>query len=286
MIKVSVLITTFNEADNLPRCLAALQNFDEVIVIDSASEDGTVDVAHSLGVHVENFNWNGKYPKKRQWCLDNLDIKHDFIFFVDGDEEVTPSLVDEIEQLDFKAAGYFVKGRYIWNGQALEHGLKNNKLVLFNRHKIEFPVVNDLDIEGMGEIEGHYQPVLKTGYKAEPLKQLRYPLLHFAYEDQERWENRHKRYAMWEAEMIKRHAYPEDPNRMRRFLKTIFQKIPCRGWIAFCHSYIFKFGFWDGQAGFQFARSRARYYQMVVNALNANKAEESFDEARKVSSGQ
>ena len=80
MINISVLITTLNEAENLPRCLAALQDFDDITVIDSGSEDGTAEISKSFGVRIENFNWNGEYPKKRQWCLDNLDIKHDFIF--------------------------------------------------------------------------------------------------------------------------------------------------------------------------------------------------------------
>ncbi len=276
MINVSVLITTLNEATSLPRSLAALKGFDEIIVIDSGSEDGTAEVSKSFGARLENFSWDGTYPKKRQWCLDNLEIKHDFIFFVDGDEEVTPSLIEEIKQLDFKAAGYFVKGQYIWNKAPLRYGLQNNKLVLFNRHKIEFPVVDDLNIDGMGEIEGHYQPVLKAAYQQEPLRQLRSPLFHFAYENAKAWERRHQRYAQWEAAMIKRQSYPEDPNKIRETLKVIFQRMPCRGFIAFCHSYIVRLGFLDGLAGFQFARSRAQYYKMVSAALSANKAKGLF----------
>ncbi len=284
MINISVLIMTLNEADNLPRCLAALQDFDEIIIVDSGSDDGTNDVARSFGVRVENFNWNGDYPKKRQWCLDHIEIKHDYIFFVDADEEVTPELIDEIKNLDFQAAGYFVKGQYVFDGKILKHGLRNNKLVLFDRHKIEFPVVDDLDIDGMGEIEGHYQPVLKDGCKNEKLLQLTAPLLHFAYEDDEEWQKRHQRYAVWEAEMIRRRAYPEDPDKGRQKLKEFFQKIPCRGLVAFVHSYILKLGFLDGVAGYRFACSRAAYYRMVSNALAANKGPALFCEAYKQNS--
>lgn len=262
---------TLNEAHNLPRCLVALQGFDEIIVIDSGSTDSTVEVAKNFGARIENFQWNGAYPKKRQWVLDNINIKNNFIFFVDADEEVTPDLIKEIKNLDFKAAGYFVKGQYIWNGQPLKYGLKNNKLVLFNRHKIKFPIVEDLTIEGMGEIEGHYQPILKKAYKNERLNHLKFPLHHFAYENGQAWEDRHVRYAHWEAQMIKRKAYPKEPHQGRDILKNIFRYFPWRGCIAFGYSYFFKLGFLDGKVGYDFAKSRTAYYRMVANALKSSR---------------
>jgi glycosyltransferase involved in cell wall biosynthesis len=273
LIPVSIIITTYNEAQNLARCLAALKDFEDVIVVDSNSTDNTKEIALTHGAHVENFTWNGAYPKKRQYCLDNIKTKHDYIFFVDGDEEVTSEVIDEIRTLDFKAAGYFVKGQYIWQGQILKYGLQNNKLVLFDKTKVEFPKVDDLDIEGMGEIEGHYQPTLKYLRRENPLRsdcnkieKINAPLLHFAYEDAAGWHARHVRYAKWEAVMIKRNAYPKDPVRWREVLKFIFRRMPLRGFIAFCHSYIGKRGFLDGRAGYGFAKSRAHYYKLVQQA--------------------
>ncbi len=276
MIPVTIIITTLNEAKNLPRCLAALKNFEEVIVVDSGSDDQTVEIAEQYGARVENFQWNGAYPKKRQWCLDNLNIKNDFVFWVDGDEELTSDLIVEISYLDFKAAGYFVKGCYCWQGKVLKYGLVNNKLALINRHKIKFPVIDDLGEGCMGEMEGHYQPVLKSGYEQDALKQLSAPLRHFACEDQESWERRHRRYALWEANMIARHAYPKDPDRYREMLKTLFRRLPFRGVIAFMHCYFYKRGFLDGAAGLSFAKSRYNYYRMVSKnlrrVLKTNKA--------------
>ncbi len=271
MIPVSVLVTTLNEERNLARCLAALKDFDEIIVIDSHSHDKTVEIAKKHSASIRFFQWNHHYPKKRQWCMDNLKTKNDFIFFVDGDEEVTPELLKEISVLDFSCAGYFVKGRYCWREKMLDHGLKNNKLALFNRHKIEFPAVDDLDIPGMGEMEGHYQPVLKADYKHEKFGQLQNPLNHFAYEDYQNWQKRHERYAMWEAAMISRKSYPKDPVVWREKLKSRFRRMPLRPWAAFIHSYVIKAGFLDGIAGWSFARSRFTYYASVNRALNANK---------------
>jgi glycosyltransferase involved in cell wall biosynthesis len=271
VIRVSVLIVTLNEEERLPNCLAALQDFDEIIVIDSGSTDKTVEIAKSFGANVETFNWNGKYPKKRQWCLDNLDIKNEYIFFVDADEIVTPELIQEIRTLDFSAAGYFIRGKYIWNNKRLHYGLKNNKLMLFNRNKIGFPVVDDLDIDGMGEIEGHYQPIFRAGVSRETIYQLKAPLIHDAYEG---WEKRHKRYAVWESAMIRHNAYPAEVNAWREWSKGVFRNMPFRGFVAFIHSYIFKLGFLDGRAGFDFALSRMWYYKIVSAALKTNKAME------------
>ncbi len=260
-IPVSVLITTLNEERNLARCLASLERFDEIIVIDSNSTDKTQDIARSFNVSVVPYTWNGAYPKKRQWCLDTLALKYDRVFFIDADEEATPALCDEIAALDWRAAGYFVKGYYILNGKVLYHGLHNSKLCLFDRRKIKFPVVDDLDIPGMGEIEGHYQPVLTGG--AGRLTVLRNAVIHHAMLDPDIHEARHRRYAVWEKAMRERRAYPEDPVFIRRCLKKVFQHVPGRPVWAFLHSYIFKAGFFDRREGFLLAKARYNYYRYV-----------------------
>lgn len=268
-IPVSVIVVTKNEERNLPACLEALERFDDVWVVDSNSTDQTCTLAEKYGARVENFSWGGRYPKKRQWCLDHLPLKYEHVFFVDADEVVPPVLVDEIAELDWRAAWYFVPGRYVFNGRALKHGLRNNKLVLFDRGKIAFPVVDDLDIDGMGEIEGHYQPVLKPGYESEKTGQLRNALLHAAYENEQSWQSRHKRYALWEAGMNRKKAWPVDPQPWRQFLKTLFRAMPLRSVAAFIHCYIFRLGLLDGAAGYRFACSRAQYYRMISDASKA-----------------
>lgn len=237
-----------------------------MIVIDSNSTDRTVEIAQNHGAQIILYQWDGSYPKKRQWCLENIQTKSHYIFFLDADEVVTPTFTEKLKNLKFDCAGYFVKSTYVWKGKILHHGLMNNKLALFDKNKIEFPVINDLDIKGMGEIEGHYQPVLNSEYAHEKIGQIDQSILHYAYDDQEGWEDRHRRYANWEAAMIERGAYPKDPKVWREMLKTVFKHAPCRGVIAFIHSYIIKLGFLDGRAGFEFAQSRKHYYQMVNQA--------------------
>lgn len=260
MIPVSVIVMTRNEESRLPRCLAALKDFAEVFVVDSASTDGTADVAHRFGAALVPFHWNGRYPKKKQWCLEHLPFSHDRVLYVDADEIVTPELCAEIAAADPACAGYFVPGAMLWQGRVLRYGLLNNKLALLNRHHWEFPVIDDLDLPGMGEVEGHYQPVLKS---PGVIGQCRNGFIHDGAEDRAQWMARHRRYAQWEAGMNARDAWPRDPVSRRQRLKTLYRRLPCRAVVVFFYGYIVKRGFLDGRAGLDYARARAAYIKMI-----------------------
>ncbi len=258
-IPVSIIVVTRNEEARLVACLEALSGFDDIIVVDSASADRTAIIAQNMGARVVNFEWNGCYPKKYGWCLEHAPARYDWILFIDADEIMSPALRDEIAACDFKAAGYFIKGRYVIKGKALRCGMHNNKLCLLHRKKFVFPIIDDLDIPGMGEIEGHYQPVLKQEYADQSIGQMHNHVAH-VIEDWGAWYRKHGAYAGWEAVMNARRSWPQENKKSRKILKNVFRAMPCRGGVAFLHSYIFKFGFMDGRAGYDFARARGWYY--------------------------
>lgn len=269
-IPISVLVTTKNEENNIARCIGSLECFAQIIVIDSHSVDRTCEISKNLGVDVVLYSWDGKYPKKRQWCLDNLKISYDWVFWIDADEVVSESSIDEIRELFTKPrleAGFFVKGQYVWGGNALRYGMRNNKLALINRKKIEFPVVNDLNIDGMGEIEGHYQPVRKVECKESSIGQLVAPLLHYAYEDNAGWCDRHRRYAVWESAMTINDSWPDDPVLWRQIVKRHLRASLLRPYVVFVFSYIVKLGLLDGVEGYKFALSRKQYCDMVYRNI-------------------
>ncbi len=259
-IPVSVIITTLNEEKNLPRCLAALERFDEVIVVDSGSRDSSRSIAESYGASFIDFSWNGQYPKKRQWCLDTLTLKHAFVFFVDADEEVTSALADEIAGLDWNAAGYFVDGLYVVDGTVLKRGMRNRKLCLIDRKMMEFPLVDDLDIPGMGEMEGHYQPRIKTNASLKSLRRLKSALLHYAFDDTQKWQDRHHGYAIWEREMARKSAYPADPVAYRQLLKSCFRRLPGKGFAYFIYYFIVRGGFLEGKKNLALTARKMQYY--------------------------
>ncbi len=270
-IPVTVIVTTKNEERNIGRCLSSLDRFSQVIVVDSHSGDRTCDIAKHYGAEVVLYHWDGCYPKKRQWCLSNINIGYNWILFIDADEVVTNELLHEISGLSefgCGVSGYFVSGMYVWGRDPLKYGLRNNKLVLFDRRKFEFPKVDDLDIDGMGEIEGHYQPVLKQEYIGHKIGRLKSPLMHYAYDDRHRWEKRHLEYARWEAEMTLKNRWPNDPIFWRNVAKRSIRTSKIRPQIMFIYFYIIRFGFLDGKAGFDFAWSRYLYCRRIMAYYN------------------
>ena len=240
-----------------------------MIVVDSNSHDRTVPIAREMGAEIVSFKWNGQYPKKRQWCLETLALPHNWVFWVDADEALPSEIIAEIRAVfavgEPEYCGFFVRGRYVWNGVPLKYGMKNNKIALFDRRKMAFPTVDDLDIEGMGEMEGHYQPVKKD--QSDKIGQIKAPLLHYAYEDRAAWEARHERYARWEAEMIRRDAYPSDPIGWRQIVKQALRQSFFRPYIVFLYCYVLKRGVFDGVNGLAFAISRMRYCRSVYRLL-------------------
>lgn len=265
-IPVSVIICTKNEEKKLKKCLDALKGFDQVIVVDSQSQDQTQSVAKTENAELIEFVWNKQYPKKRQWCLDHLELKHDWILFIDADEFVTLELIEELETLFMQSpecAGYFVRGCHLFNGKLLKYGLQNNKLVLFDRRKIEFPVIDDLDIPGMGEMEGHYQPVLKPEFAHEKIGQLKSFLIHDALDDERAWIFRHQKYARWESGMNAKNAWPADPKPFRNAAKTMLRNSKFRPQLMFFISYVLMLGFLDGIRGFKFAQRKKQYYALI-----------------------
>jgi glycosyltransferase involved in cell wall biosynthesis len=90
-IPVSVLIPAKNEETNLPACLESLNRADEVFVVDSQSSDRSVEIAKTYDANVVQFHFNGRWPKKKNWSLDNLPFRNDWVLIVDCDERISQS---------------------------------------------------------------------------------------------------------------------------------------------------------------------------------------------------
>ncbi|MFN3700977.1 MAG: glycosyltransferase family 2 protein [Alphaproteobacteria bacterium] len=270
---ISVIIVTKNEARHIKRCLAALsKSFADIYVVDSQSTDGTLDIARGYGAKCMSYQWDDRYPKKRGWCLENIKTLQDWVLFVDADEIVTEDLAEALAYIPLSGAGYFIESRYALSGKVLRFGARNKKLCLLNRHKMSFPAIDDLDIAGMGEIEGHYQPVRRSYFAREAIGTIYGAyMLHYAFEDETAWRTRHERYAQWEAQMSVRNLWPRDPVLYRQILKRIFRALPFRGTAAFLHSYVLTFGILDGMDGLRFARARGWYYRRIAQEIRAIK---------------
>jgi len=253
-LPVSVIVATRNEEKNLPRCLEALRDVGEVYVIDSGSTDTTPEIARSYGAKLVQFHYQGGWPKKRQWAIENLPFVFDWIFLVDADEALTPELSQEIRQAiqNPEINGYYIPLRMYFLGRLLAHGGAGFwKLPLFRRGKGGYECrLKDQD-PSMADMEIH-EHIVVDGATAR----LKYPLEHHNVESLSRYIRKHDEYSNWEANVwVHGDATDLVPSfwgtqaQRRRWLKTKFLRLPGAPLWFFLYRYLFALGFLDGIPG-------------------------------------
>lgn len=108
MPKISVVINTLNEEANLPRALASVKDFaDEVVVVDMKSDDNTQSIAKKAGAKVYETNRMGYVEPARNLALSKA--TGDWIFILDADEELIPSLAKALEKIVEKDSAEYVR---------------------------------------------------------------------------------------------------------------------------------------------------------------------------------
>jgi glycosyltransferase involved in cell wall biosynthesis len=292
-IPVSVLIPAKNEERNLPACLKSLVRADEVFVVDSGSSDRTVKIAESFGATVKQFDYDGYWPKKKNWALENLLFRNEWVLIVDCDERITDELWDEIalviqnQNLD----GYYVKRKVIFLGRWLRHGGKypDLNLRLFRHQLGRYENLQTQEVSNTGDNEVHEHVILKREgvvIDKRRISILKNDMLHEDFRDIFHWIERHNRYSNWEAQLYLnfvegRQAGEEDELKAnpfgnalerKRFLRKLWVWMPFRPTIRFIVVYIFLLGFLDGKAGYIHARLISQYeYQIGVKLYELRK---------------
>jgi len=279
-IPVSVIIPTRNEAANLPRCLESLRNFGEVYVIDSQSDDATIEIARSYNATVVQFFYKGGWPKKRQWALDNLPLAFDWVLLIDADEALTTELAAEIDRVsaDEYVDGYYLKLQMFFLDRPLRFsGASFWKMSLFRRGKGAYECRLKEQDASMADMEVH-EHVLVGGRTAR----LRNPLIHHNVESLSRYIQKHNEYSNWEAKVwvndegqhgLSPSLFGIQAQR-RRWLRKRFLGLPGSPMLFFIYKYLFCLGFLDGIPGFlycayqgiQFFNIKAKIYELRVNA--------------------
>ena len=161
-MKLSVCIITKNEEDRIGRCLKAVADLaDEIIVVDSGSTDSTVKIAESLGAKVSHNPWSGYGPQKRR--TEEL-AKNDWILNLDADEVVTPELKEEIRALlktTPRFVAYRMRIRTVYPGKSKPRLWADvyNQVRLYDHSRVRFknsPIHDSVDTktEKVGQLKG------------------------------------------------------------------------------------------------------------------------------------
>ena len=119
---LSVAIITKNEEERLPDCLKSVTFADEVLVVDSGSTDGTVELAKSFGARVLIEAWRG-YSGQKQYAVDQC--LHDWVLILDADEripqETAEAIMRELSRNDVTISAYGFRRKNYLHGRWIKH---------------------------------------------------------------------------------------------------------------------------------------------------------------------
>ncbi|MCK5640813.1 MAG: glycosyltransferase family 2 protein [Gammaproteobacteria bacterium] len=236
---LSVIIITKNEERNIRDCLESVKWADEIIVVDSGSEDATVAISKEYTDKVFVTDWPGFGAQKNR-ALDYA--QSEWVFSIDADERITEDLKKEIlETLKSPAcAGYEVRRLSSYCGKFMRHSgwWPDRVLRLFRREDGRF---NDNLVHE------------KVGVKSK-VGRLKGHLIHYTYRDMETIINKINCYTTAGA--------LQKVNKGKR--GGVFRAVMHGSWMFF-RTYILKLGFLDGPEGFMLAVSNAEmsYYKYI-----------------------
>jgi glycosyltransferase involved in cell wall biosynthesis len=220
---LSVAIITRNAASQLERCLASVAFAEEVVVVDSGSTDGTVELAARHGARVIQKEWLG-FGAQKQFAVDAA--RHEWVLCVDADESLSPELRDAIVR-ELKAPRglvYAIPRRNRFLGRWLKHGegYPDWNVRLFHRDHARW------GSEAVHEKIATRSPVLR----------LRGDLLHDSAETLEKYLDKQNRYTSLQAESLRA------AGRRTNSLQLVISPI-----LRFVKFYVWRLGFLDGVPG-------------------------------------
>jgi len=271
---LSVLVPVKNEAANVRDCISGVSFAEEIVVVDSASTDGTQAIAEGAGARVVQFVWNGNFPRKKNWALENIPWQNEWVLIVDADERITPELEREIREAIHRTDmdGFYLNRRFWFLGDWIHHCgyFPSWNLRLF-RHRLgryEQIEIGDSVRSGDNEVHEH---VLLNGHAGY----LHAPMEHYAFPDIATFVEKHNRYSTWETAASRKLHQTTGQTILRatpfgaaverkRWLRKLGLKAPFRPSLRFLYHYLWKQGFRDGYRGWVLCRLLAWYERMII----------------------
>jgi glycosyltransferase involved in cell wall biosynthesis len=224
-LPVSAVLITYNTGEQLAPCLRSLAFADEIVVVDSGSDDATRDVARQHGARVVEEPWRGFGPQKR--FAVSLARNH-WVLCVDADEEITPPLAEAIANVlaEPRHIGYRMSRANRFMGRYLRHGegFPDWSLRLFDRRHAQW------------SDDAVHEKVVATGPVARLPEQAM--LMHHSAESLATYLDKQNRYTSLQADALFRAG--ERANVWRLLMSPA---------LRFVKFYVIRLGFLDGLAG-------------------------------------
>lgn len=233
-IKLSGVLITFNEEENIERCINSLEKVcDEILVVDSYSTDRTKEICLKHGVRFIQNPWNGFLDQKN---FAQSKAKFDYVIQLDADEELSPELEKSIiaAKANWQSDGYYFNRFTNYCGKWIRYSgwYPDAKLRLYDRRKGKW---KGLDPHPSVHLHG-------------TTEQLKGDLLHYSYTSYEDHINRSAKYALQAAKAM--YQLGQRPSNFKLIFSPAFK---------FIQTYIFKQGFRDGFEGLIICKTSAYY---------------------------
>lgn len=246
---ISVFIITYNEEVNLPYCIDSVLGSDDIVILDSFSNDMTKDIALSYPV-VRFFQHSFKdFSTQRNYGLNNIMFKNKWVFIIDADERCTSELWNEmlttINSSDDSVVSYSLRRKLYFQGKWMKHNTM-------------YPVwVERLVIPQNVRFEGDVHERLISNGKQELLNE---HLIHLSFSKGiSHWIQRMNNYTTFIASenRIKKNInitkiFQGNPLEKRRTVKMLFYKCRYRWLIFLIINIFFKWCFLDGRKGIKY----------------------------------
>lgn len=260
---VSIFILTHNEEIDIAACIESALCSDDVILVDSFSDDRTIAIAEQYPIRIVQHAFES-HGKQRSWMLDHVPTKHDWVYLLEADERMTPELFQECLNTlqNPEHAGYYVAERVMFMGTWIRHSTQypRYQLRLFHKDQVRFTDYGHTERE---VVNG------STGFLKET-----YP--HFTCSKGfSRWIDKHNRYSTNEAietlhqleqgSVNWKHLFlgRSEVDR-RRALKDLSLRLPLRPLLRFIYMYFFLGGILEGRAGFAWCVLQAFYEYLIL----------------------
>jgi glycosyltransferase involved in cell wall biosynthesis len=165
-----IAILTMNEERRIAQCIQSAHFADQIVVVDSGSQDGTVALAQSLGAQVHSHpDWQG-FAEQRNRLIQHCNA--DYIFFLDADEQIPTELATEIQAAVQSQAQ--LTWEVLWNQVA--YGKPLTLMKSTGGVQRMFPMANLLRFEGLV----HEKAILKN--PQTPVRKFKHRLWHYSRE--------------------------------------------------------------------------------------------------------
>ncbi|MDP2912449.1 MAG: glycosyltransferase family 2 protein [Candidatus Omnitrophota bacterium] len=227
---VSAVIITYNEENNIRRCLESLRWVNEIVIVDGYSADKTAAIAKEYGAKIIMHKFEGDFGLERN--VGNQNAMGDWILALDADEEVPPktrAAIEGILESGSEFNGYNVFRDQFFLGRLMEHGGRRHRIVNFyRREKTVF--------------EGKVHHLVKVDGK---VKDADFAINHYPFNSISQFIQKHDRYTRYEAEeMFEKHGAARSDE--------IRYNLTWRPVKIFFKTYIKKKGYKDGMHGLIF----------------------------------